>query len=218
MVERKKETIFFHLARIFLAPLVLLRIKKITGIENLPKKGPYIIAANHVSYLDPPLIAFIIGRHSRTKPRFVSKVELKKVFGKLIGERLFGMIYVNRKNPGRCLEIASDHLKQGGVVGIFPEGERRYDGTIGKGRTGVARLALWAKCPVIPVGYIGPNDKEIKALPLIFCRKHEVRIKFGKQMTFESYYDQEINKEMLHEITQQVLGEISLLAEKLVKN
>lgn len=218
MVRRQRQTIFFHLVRIFIAPLVMLRIKKITGIENLPKEGPYIIAANHVSYLDPPLIAVIAGRHSKTKPRFISKIELKKVFGRLIGERWFGMIYVDRENPGRCLEIASDHLKQGGVVGIFPEGERRYNGTLGRGRTGVARLALWAKCPVIPAGYIGPNDKEVKSIPLVFSRKREVKINFGRPLTFESYYNQEINKEVLREITQKVLKEISSLAGKSIEH
>ncbi|MBU2236065.1 1-acyl-sn-glycerol-3-phosphate acyltransferase [Patescibacteria group bacterium] len=218
MVKKQKDTIFFHLVRIFLAPLVMLRIKKITGIENLPKKGPYIIAANHVSYMDPPLIAVVAGYHSITKPRFISKIELKKVFGRFIGERWFGMIYVEKENPGRCLEVASDHLKQGGVVGIFPEGRRRYNGTIGRGRTGVARLALWARCPVIPVGYIGPNDKEVKSLPLIFSRKHEIRINFGKPMTFESYSGQEVDKGVLQEITQKVLENISLLTGESIEN
>ena len=201
-----------------MTPIIMLRIKKITGIENIPTKGPYIIAANHVSFMDPLLIAFITGRHSRTKPRFISKIELKKFFGSLVGERWFGMIYVDKENPGRCLEIASDHLKQGGIVGIFPEGHRHYDDTIGRGRTGVARLALWAKCPVIPVGYIGPNDKDVKLLSLIFCRKHEIRINFGQPMTFDSYYDQELNKDILHEITGQVLEKISLLTGKPIEN
>ena len=192
----------------------MLRIKEIIGIENLPKKGPYIIAANHVSYLDPPLIAAVAGSRSKIKPKFISKIALKKVFGKFIGEKWFGMIYVEKGNPGRCLEIALDNLKQGGVVGIFPEGHRQYNGTLGKGRTGVARLALWAKCPVIPVGYIGPNDKEVKLISLIFCRKHEVKINFGMPISFERYYDQDVDKETLHKITHQVLEEISLLTGK----
>ncbi|MFA6525689.1 MAG: lysophospholipid acyltransferase family protein [Patescibacteria group bacterium] len=218
MVERQKDTIFFHLARILLAPIIMLRIKNITGLENLPAKGPYIIAANHVSFMDPLLIAFVTGHHSKTKPRFISKIELKKYFGKTIGERWFGMIYVEKENPGRCLEIASDHLKQGGIVGIFPEGHRHYDDSIGRGRTGVARLALWAKCPVIPVGYIGPSDKEVKSLPLIFCRKHEIQINFGQPMTFNSFYDQELNKEILHKITGKILEKISILTGKPIEN
>lgn len=200
-----------------MSPIIMLRIKEINGIENLPKNGPYIIASNHVSFMDPPLLASVVARRSKLKIRFISKIELKKFFGKFVGERWFGMIYVEKENPGRCLEIASDHLKQGGVVGIFPEGHRHYDNTIGRGRTGVARLALWAKCPVIPVGYIGPNDKEVKLLPLIFCRKHEVKINFGKPVTFDSYYNQELGKEILHGITEQVLGKISYLTGKPVE-
>jgi 1-acyl-sn-glycerol-3-phosphate acyltransferase len=214
----KKNLTLFRLLSIVLAPIIKLRVKEVNGIENLPIQGPYIIAANHVSYMDPPLIGLIVGRRSGIRTSFISKIELKKFFGKYIGEHWFGMIYVDKKNPGRCLEVASDHLKQGGLVGIFPEGHRQYDGTIGKGRTGVARLVLWEKCPVIPVGYIGPNDKEVKPIPLIFCRKHEVKINFGAPMTFDSYYGKELNKEILHEITGQVLEKISLLTGKPIES
>lgn len=214
MVKKRNETIFFHLLRVIFTPIILYRIKEIIGEENLPTNGPYIVASNHVSFMDPPLIATVVAHRSKVKIRFISKIELKKFFGRFFGERWFGMIYVDKENPGRCLEVAAQRLKEGCVVGIFPEGHRRYDGTIGKGRTGVARLALWAKCPVVPIGYIGPNDKQVKPLSLIFSRRHKIKISIGKPIAFEQYYNQRIDNAILHSITEQILKQISYLTGK----
>ncbi|MCL2036452.1 MAG: 1-acyl-sn-glycerol-3-phosphate acyltransferase [Oscillospiraceae bacterium] len=119
--------------------------------EKLPKKysGGYIIACNHRSYSDPPAIAAVVkGRFS-----FMAKVELFKksrFFAFII--RMCGAFPVERgSSDNSAIERAISDLKKGKVFVIFPEGTRSKDGTIGKGKSGVALIAATAGVSVLPV-------------------------------------------------------------------
>lgn len=206
----------FCLAKRTVIPLALLRAKEINGLENLPKKGPFLIIANHVSYLDPPLIGALVAKQTGQKIHFISKHELFRYFGRRIGEKWMGMIYIDPNDKQACLKEAFDFLKKGEPVGVFPEGTRWYqEGTLRKGKTGAARLALWSQCPVIPIGYIGPMDKDVKNhLGFILSKKKEIRINIGQPLDFTRYYNQEMSHDLLEQVTKEMLEAISRLCGK----
>lgn len=121
------------------------------GRYNLPRKGPYIIAANHLSWLDIPLVpAFVPG-----KVIFMAKEE---AFYSKIGwlVRFLGAFPVKRGEGDRqALRAADEQLKQEKVFMIFPEGTRTKTHTMAKGHAGVGMIALRAGVPIVPVAIWG---------------------------------------------------------------
>ncbi|MDR2532310.1 MAG: 1-acyl-sn-glycerol-3-phosphate acyltransferase [Oscillospiraceae bacterium] len=126
---------------------------------KISKKGGFIIACNHQYYWDPPMIAsYITGKFS-----FMAKAELfeKPLFAWLI--RRCGAFPVMRGTDSeKALQKAFDDIKRGRIFVIFPEGTRSKDGTIGRGKSGVAMIAAMANAPILPVClmYGLNNDKK----------------------------------------------------------
>ena len=133
---------------------------KVTGCENIPKKGPFIMVSNHGSYADPA----VMGVSCCTVPiTFIAKSELfdKSLFGRWI--KTVGCISIPRHSGSpRPLRQALEKLKNGGVIGIFPEGTRSKDGKLQEAEPGVGLLVIKSKVPVIPM-YIWGTEK---ALPI----------------------------------------------------
>ena len=125
------------------------------GREKIPVDGPLIIAANHLSHIDP---AFIMTATKRP----VSYMSKKEHFDSKVRRMVFkqvGVIPVDREAGGsEALEGAIEILKNGGAIGIFPEGTRSRDGEMGKGKTGVARLAAATGAAVVPVAIRQTDD------------------------------------------------------------
>ena len=192
-----------------------LLLKEVNGLINVPKKGGVIIAANHTTYLDIPVIyAALLNKIGRPM-RFIAKRELlKDTFFRtvtlLFEYKMNKVIIIDRENPENALNEAINALKNGEVIGIYPEGSRNPSGRIKKGKTGVARLALAAKVPVVPIGIKGtfklmPTNA---SLPKI---KKIVKLSIGKPMYLEKYYGKRINKKILENITRKVMKEIAKL-------
>lgn len=123
---------------------------KVTGLENVPMDGGLVVAANHRSYLDPPLLGSWFPRTIS----YMAKQELWKI--PLLGPVISAVhaFPVNRDAADigsikRALRI----LQAGGAVGIFPEGTRNVSGEA-KAKTGAVVLASSARCPVLPVGLV----------------------------------------------------------------
>lgn len=124
------------------------------GRYNLPRKGPFIIVANHLSWMDIPLIpAYIAGKVS-----YMAKEELfHSKIGWLI--RLMGAFPVKRGEGDRqALRAADELLKQGKVLILFPEGTRSKTHTLGKAHSGIGMIALRAGVPVVPVAIWGSEN------------------------------------------------------------
>ena len=152
MFARKLVDIFFHLKYKI----------NLLNPENLPDlKGGYIIACNHQTYADPPMIAACV----KAKFSFMAKSELfeKKAFAWLI--RKCGAFPVVRgAKDNSAIEHAISDLKSGRVFVIFPEGTRSKDGTLGRAKSGVAVIAGLAKAPVLPMCIMyGLGGKKRKA-------------------------------------------------------
>lgn len=128
----------------------------VEGEENIPETGGVILAGNHLSAGDTFLLPAVITR----RMTFPAKAELfhQKGLGAVVSWFLkaVGQVPMDRSG-GRAsadgLRPVYEVLENGGVVGIFPEGTRSHDGRLYRGRTGVARLALGARVPVVPVGF-----------------------------------------------------------------
>lgn len=122
---------------------------RVLNKENIPHiKDGYIIACNHQSYTDPPMIAANI----RGKYSFMAKSELfeKKLFAWLI-RRCGAFPVVRGAGDNAALERAASDIKSGRIFVIFPEGTRSKDGTIARGKSGVTLIAGGAGAPVLPV-------------------------------------------------------------------
>lgn len=118
------------------------------GRDKIPVDGPLIIAANHLSHIDP---AFIMTATKRPVSYMSKKEHFDGAIRRLVFKQV-GVIPVDREEGGKdALKGAIDILEKGGAIGIFPEGTRSRDGKMGKGKTGVARLAALTGAAVVPV-------------------------------------------------------------------
>ena len=131
----------------------------VTGRERFPLEGPVIIASNHLSFLDSVIISAMMPRRVKffAKSEYVTTPGLK---GRAM-RRLFDLIDIIPVTRGQhsesvaALDPALEHLCEGGVFGIYPEGTRSRDGYLYRGHTGVAYLAYRTGAPVVPVGLVG---------------------------------------------------------------
>ncbi|GLY28599.1 lysophospholipid acyltransferase family protein [Kineosporia sp. NBRC 101731] len=142
----------FRVLKAVLAPFVWLFGRPVvTGREYLPRKGPVILAGNHLSFSDS-LFLILVARRRVTflaKSEYFTRGRLQRWFFTCAGQ-----IPVDRANPARAassLDQAVKILADGGVWGIFPEGTRSPDGRLHRGRTGAVRVALATGAPIVPV-------------------------------------------------------------------
>lgn len=188
-------------------------LREIKGMENMPNEG-CIIASNHVSYLDPPILGFTVSQKLNKKVHYLAKIELFRHFFSKVIHELFEAIPVDRKKSDTSwIKTAKKYIKNNHLIGIFPEGERSKNNKLGKGKTGVIRLALAAKSPVVPVGITGTYDlwPINKKFPKI---KKIVRINIGKPIYYGSYYKKRITKSLLRRLTDNLMLEIDKLTVK----
>ena len=157
---------------------------KFAGQENLPRKGGAVLASNHISYLDFALIG-TGALHLKRYIRFMAK---KGAFdNKIAGPLLRGMkhISVDRENGGASFVTALRALRDGEIVGIFPEATNSTSFEIKGMKSGAVRLAMGAGVPVIPVVIWGSQRIWTKGLPKDFRRKSiPVHIVYGEPLRF----------------------------------
>lgn len=130
---------------------------KVTGLEQVPRSGPLLVACNHVSLVDPPLLATAIRRVRR--PHFLGKKELfvPPLLGRFF--RALGAIPLDRGGADLgAMREALALLRRGGALAIFPEGTRVRPGQSRPPKTGVAFLSAHAGAPVVPVRVVGTAD------------------------------------------------------------
>ncbi len=150
---------------------------RIVGREQVPRTGGLIVASNHVSYWDPPLIGAALPREIS----FLAKEELFRtpLLGAVI--RAYNAIPIRRgvadlSGMARAIEV----LKQGGALLMFPEGTRRRDGDLHPARPGVGMLAVNAEVPILPV-FIAGSGHPGKWL----YRGSRVRLSFGAPRSWQ---------------------------------
>jgi 1-acyl-sn-glycerol-3-phosphate acyltransferase len=154
----------------------------VQGARNVPRRGPVILAANHLSVVDSFLIPLVT-------PRRVSFLAKQEYFDRSFFSRAFfsgiDAIPVPRgsfRAAQESLEAALGVLRLGGAFGIHPEGSRSRDGRIYRGRTGVAWLAIASGAPVVPVALCG--TERIQPVGQPYPKPGKVVVKFGEPMFF----------------------------------
>ncbi len=157
---------------------------KVEGLENVPASGGAIIAGNHLSVADELFLGSVIPRHIAfwAKAEYFTGTGFRGWFTRSVMHGI-GAIRVERAG-GRAALTAFDGaipvLKSGDLVAIYPEGTRSPDGRLYRGRTGVARLALAAGVPIIPVGFIGTDELQPIGHRVPRFKRGTASVKFGK--------------------------------------
>ena len=155
------------------------------GFDRLPEDGPAILCPNHISFLDSAFLMLTVGRDIS----FVGKAEYMDSWKTKFLFPAMGMIPIDRSGGSKsqgALDAAEQVLDRGELFGIFPEGTRSRDGTLYKGRTGAARLAMKIGCPIYPVGIVGtdviqPCDAKVPKL------RKECTITIGRAVRPDRY-------------------------------
>ena len=168
---------------------------KIVGRENIPQSGGTIFCSNHSSMMDPLILAMITKRR-------VYYVAKKELFGNFIVAAVIkglGAFPVDRQNTDMtAYKKAIEYLKQGKIVGVFAQGARFKELDAKNAKAGVALFALKSGAAVVPVA--------IKTSYKLFSK---ITVSIGKTVDLSGYGDKKIKSDMLNEITENIMGEIS---------
>lgn len=206
---------------VILRPWVRLLYKvEVTGMENLPKSGGYVLAANHVTTVDALAVAYMMYFRLHRAPHFLAKEGLFKT--PIVGPVLLAVgqipVFRGQRNNTDPMEAAYKVLRAGHVIGIFPEGTLTRDPDLWpmRGRTGAIRLAIETGVPIVPVGQWGTEkvmetySSKLKPKPW-----HKVNIIIGKPIDVSAYVAKKNSTEELVLLTEKVMNEITKLVEQL---
>jgi 1-acyl-sn-glycerol-3-phosphate acyltransferase len=139
------------------APIRRLWPTSVTGLDTVPREGPAVLCANHLSFFDSVVMMMTVDR----PVYFIGKAEY---LGSWKTRRLFpalGMIPIDRENGAKAavaLDAAAEVLRGGALLCMFPEGTRSRDGDLHRGYIGAARIAIAVGCPILPVGIVGTRE------------------------------------------------------------
>ena len=183
----------------------LLTRVEVIGVENLGKQGGYIVASNHLSTIEVPLVYLLIPRNDVSG--LVAKKHQKNPFFRML-VNAFNGIWLNREEAdAHALRAARDHLRNGGVLGLSPEGTRSPTGALISAKTGVAYLADQASVPIVPVGVSGTYQVAAKILTL---RRPKIIVHFGEPFTLPPI-DRKNKEESLTKNTDEIMCHIAAL-------
>jgi 1-acyl-sn-glycerol-3-phosphate acyltransferase len=204
--------VFKYVAFVWLCHLLFR--PRVEGRENIPRTGPAILVSNHISAGD----TFLLPAMMRRRLTLLAKLELfhgRGFKGRLLTWFLnsIGQVPLDRSG-GRASASSMDGviqvLRDGKLLGIYPEGTRSPDGRLYKGKTGVARLVLQAGVPVIPVAMI--NTQIVPSvIPKIPTMRRPV-IKIGRPLDFTPYAAAGNDREVLRWVTDKIMDEVMTLS------
>ncbi len=172
---------------------------RLKGRDNVPKHGPFLIASNHLSWTDIPLVPLLL-------PGKVVYMAKEEYFSSRIAwlVRFLGAFPVKRGEGDRqALRTADEQLKKGNVVVLFPEGTRSKTRTMAKGHAGLGMIALRSGVPVVPVAIWG-SEKVLKEFG------PRVVISYGEPMVFKPK-GTKITREDIDNATEQTMRAIAAM-------
>lgn len=178
---------------------------RVEGAERVPREGGVLLVANHASYLDPPLL----GSAAPRPVHFMAKADLFKIPVLSWVLPKVKAFPVRRGAADRnAVRTAIDLLRQGEVVGIFPEGTRTRTGELLPPQRGAGLIALKAEVPVVPVALIGTFRpfRIVRGIP----RMNRFVVRFGEPIDLTPYLQSEA-KDSVDRINERMMREISAL-------
>jgi 1-acyl-sn-glycerol-3-phosphate acyltransferase len=207
--EEEVAGVFYWVVKAILAPFLHLGFRPwAEGIENVPRQGPAILAGNHLSFADHFFGALPLPRKviSLGKSDYFTGRGIKGLLSRAFFSGV-GTVPIDRsggKASEAALRTGLRVLSEGHVLGIYPEGTRSPDGRLYKGKTGVARLALTSRTPVIPWAMVDTFEMMPpgRALPKLGIRPG---VRFGKPLDFSRYYGMEEDRLVLRAVTDEIM-------------
>jgi 1-acyl-sn-glycerol-3-phosphate acyltransferase len=205
----------YAIGKMTVSPLARLAWRpKVTGLDNVPSTGPAILASNHLSVIDSIILPSVMRRNVY----FLAKgeyFEMSGVAGAVMKQIMYGLnqIPVDRSG-GRKSLVAIDSalpvLRDGHVLGIYPEGTRSPDGRLYRGRPGVAKVALDAPAPIIPLGLIGTEKIQPigSRIPRI---GPNVEVRVGEPLDLSPWQGGEVDSKGLRELTHRLMTAIAAI-------
>ncbi len=199
---------YWFLKRVILGPILRVVYRPwAEGLEHVPATGPAIVASNHLSFSDSLFMPLAVPR----RVTFLAKSDyftgrglkgwLTRVFFRGVGQ-----VPIDRSG-GKASEAAIGAglkvLGRGDLLGIYPEGTRSPDGRLYRGKTGVARMALEAKVPVIPVAMI--DTEKMQPPGRLVPRIMRPGVRFGEALDFGRYEGMEDDRYVLRSVTDEIM-------------
>ncbi|SDL86081.1 1-acyl-sn-glycerol-3-phosphate acyltransferase [Arthrobacter sp. ov407] len=206
---------YWFMKTFVLGPVVKLLFRPwVKGLDNVPAEGGAILASNHLSFSDSIFMPLMVPRPVvfLAKSEYFTGTGIK---GKLTAAffRLTNQLPMDRSGgaaSAQSLNAGMDVLRNGSLMGIYPEGTRSPDARLYRGKVGVARLALQARVPVIPVAMIGTDKVQPigKRVPNI----RRIGMIFGEPLDFSRYYGMEDDRLVQRSVTDEIMYELMRLS------
>jgi 1-acyl-sn-glycerol-3-phosphate acyltransferase len=216
-----KRSLSFAFAAGIIKPVMLAVTKRDwRGVEHFPAVGGCIVVPNHVSELDPLVIAHYIFDHARRRPRFLGKAEVFKVpvLGRIL--KAAGQIPVYRRSAdaSHAFQAAVDAARGGEAIIVYAEGTISRDPDLWPmvGKTGAARIALETGSPVIPVAHWGAQEilAPYARRPHLFPRK-TVHVAAGPAVNLSAFENQPITPAVLKAATAAIMTDVVKVLEEI---
>lgn len=187
----------YSFAKVLLIPIFLLLYNyRVTGRENIPAEGAYIVCANHVTLMDPIIVGISLPR----RMHFMAKAELfKNAFLRALMNGLGAFPIKRGEADIKSIKTSLKLLSSGKVIGLFPEGTRNKTNEV-IAEPGIAMLAVKAKVPVVPVAIVSSYK---------FFKRTKVII--GKPIELTEYYDRKLLNEDYLKISLDIMNTINKL-------
>jgi len=208
---------YWLLKYILLGPmLAILGRPKVEGLEYVPQSGPVILASNHLAVMDSFYLPLVVRRRITflAKSEYFTGTGLKGWLSRWFFTAV-GQVPIDRSNADTAqaaLDTAERVLREGKLLGMYPEGTRSPDGRLYKGKTGLARLALETGVPVIPVAMIGTNVVNPPGTTML--RFGRVTVRFGKPMDFSRFDGLAGNRFIERAVIDEVIYELMGLSDQ----
>jgi 1-acyl-sn-glycerol-3-phosphate acyltransferase len=207
--------LFYWIVKLLLTPVLRVCFRPwVDGAEHLPAQGGAILASNHLSFSDSIFLPLVVPR----KVTFLAKSDyftgtglkgrLTKYFFAGVGQ-----VPIDRSGGAAseaALRTARRILAEGHLLGLYPEGTRSPDGRLYRGKTGIARMALEAGVPVLPVAMI--NTDVVQPTGKLIPNLGRVGIRIGRPLDFSRYAGMEDDRFVLRSITDEIMYELMLLS------
>jgi 1-acyl-sn-glycerol-3-phosphate acyltransferase len=218
MTARQRGTLLAALVAVLRPPLMTMTRRDWRGVDRLPQGG-FVLAANHISYADPLLLAHFVN-DAGIPPRFLAKAEVLDVpvLGRLL--RATGQIPVYResRDAANALSAAVDAIERGECLIVYPEGTLTHDPLLWPmvGKTGAVRIALATGGPVVPVAQWGahrilpPYGRVPRLLP-----RPTIQVSAGPPVDLDDLRGRPVTAPLLQEGTDRVMTAITRLLEDL---
>jgi 1-acyl-sn-glycerol-3-phosphate acyltransferase len=201
--------VFYWLLKYVIAGPALRAIFRpwVIGLEKVPRSGAVILASNHLSFIDSLFLPLVVGRHVSflAKSDYFTKRGMVGWFMKTF-MKATGQLPIDRGGgpaSEASLNTGLGVLARGEILGIYPEGTRSPDGHLYRGRTGVARMILEGRVPVVPVVMIGTQS--VMPIGSRIPRVRRVGVVFGDALDFSRFEGLEGDRFILRSITDEII-------------